>query len=270
MNLRGIIFDVDGVLEYQGKVYPGAVETVAGLRRAGMALRFVTNSTLKSRASCAEKLARAGFPVQVEEVITASSASAAYLRGQKPKTCWVMVERAGLDEFREFAQDTERPEWLVVGDNRSQFDFDHLNRALRALKRGARLLGMQSELVDASMGELELNVGSWVGMLERASGVPAIYIGKPNPFVYELALRSMGLEKGEVIGVGDRVSSDIKGARDFGIRSLLLRTGEFAERDLELGIAPDFVCDAIGEIPAALGFPGTWGEEDADQHGVRG
>jgi ribonucleotide monophosphatase NagD (HAD superfamily) len=82
---------------------------------------------------------------------------------------------------------------------------------------------MQSELLDNSMGDLELNVGSWVGLLERAAGVAATYIGKPNPFVFELALQDMHLSKHQVLMVGDRVETDIRGAQDFGLRSVLVQ-----------------------------------------------
>lgn len=251
-NVSGIIFDVDGVLRYQGRVYPGAIEAVAALRQRGLLLRFLTNSTLSSRASLTARLLEYGFQVSATEVITASWATAEYLRSLKPRSAWVMVEREGLDEFREFRQDEHDPEYVVIGDNRSHFDFDHLNQALRLIINGAKLIGMQAEVLDHSMGELELNVGSWVGMLERASGRPAVYVGKPNPFVFELALRSMGLPKSAVIVVGDRVETDILGAREYGLRSVLVRTGEFHESDLDGEIVPDAVIDSIGDLPRLL------------------
>lgn len=251
-QIRGVILDIDGVLEYQKQVFPGAVEAVEAFQQHGLTVRFLTNSTLKSRASCAERLRRGGFRVHESQVITASSATAEYLRQQRPATCWVMLDREGRDEFREFTQDTEHPEWLVVGDNRSQFNFDVLNRALGVLRRGARLIGMQAELVDSSGGTLELNVGSWVGMLERASGVTAVYIGKPNRFVFDLATRSMGLDPSEVVMIGDRVATDVLGAKWAGMCSILVKTGEFQERDLDGEIQPDAVCASIREVPRIL------------------
>ena len=251
-DIRGVIFDIDGVLEFQGKVYPGAIETIDLLRDKGIVLRFLTNSTLKSRKSCAGRLRASGFNIFDEEVITASYATAKYLEGLKPISCWIMVDREGSNEFVGFYQDTENPEYIVIGDNRSKFNFEHLNKALRFLLNGAKLIGMQAELIDSSMGEVELNVGSWVGMLERASGVKATYIGKPNPYVFELTLQTMGLNKSGVIMVGDRVSTDVTGAREFGIKSVLLRTGEFNEIDLDCDVEPDFIFDAIGDLLTIL------------------
>jgi HAD superfamily hydrolase (TIGR01458 family) len=249
---RGVIFDIDGVLEFQGKVYPGAVETVETLRRRGFTLRFLTNSTLHSRQSRTARLLAAGFSLSAEEVITASYATARYLQQRNPRSCWVMLEGEGLQEFSAFCQDREDPEYLVVGDNRSQFDFEHLTHALRLLLEGAKLVGMHADLVDSSRGAPELNVGSWVRLLEAASGVQAVYVGKPNPFALELALTDMGLDGEQVVMVGDRVQSDIKGARTLGIRSVLVKTGEFRVGDLDAGIEPDFILDSIAELVGLL------------------
>lgn len=252
LSIKGIIFDIDGVLEFRGKVYDGAIETINSLRDKGIVLRFLTNSTLKSRKSCADKLKKRGFHIFEEEIITASYATALYLKKLNPESCWVMLEREGLNEFRNFTQDMENPEYIVVGDNRSNFDFNHLNKALRLLLKGAKLIAMSSGLVDSSMGNIELDVGSWAQMLERASGVKGVYIGKPNPYVFELALKSMNLDKNEVVMVGDQISTDIKGANNVGIRSILLKTGEFDERDLNSDIKPDFIFDSIRDIPKIL------------------
>jgi HAD superfamily hydrolase (TIGR01458 family) len=247
----GVIFDIDGVLTFQGKVYPGAVETIAGLRQRGLALRFLTNSTLKSRASAAEKLRQRGFDLQDDEVITASYASAQYLKALQPRSAWVMVEGEGIQEFAGFVQDEQNPEYIVVGDNRSKFDFDHLNHALRLLRKGSRLIGMTSELLDTSMGDLELNVGSWVRLLETASGVPAEFVGKPHRFAFDLALQSLDLDRRQVLMVGDRVNTDVQGANMFGLRSVLVQTGEFDPAELVYATArPDFTIGKITDLAA--------------------
>lgn len=250
VDLKGVIFDIDGVLEFRGQVYPGAIEAVSLLRERGTIIRFLTNSTLKSRASAAEKLRSRGFAVIQDEVITASYATAQYLRGLHPRSCWVMLDGEGLREFDGLPQDEDDPAYVVVGDYRSRFDFEHLNKALRLLLRGAKLVGMQPEQLDLSAGEAELNVGAWAGMLERAAGVQAMYVGKPNPYAFQLALESMGLEKHQVLMVGDKTSSDIRGANDFGIPSALVRTGEYEGQESDPSARPDFVLDSIREVPS--------------------
>lgn len=246
-GIKGIILDIDGVLKLRGRVYPGAIETIEALRDKGLILRFLTNSTMKSRRCCTKRLRQAGFWLADDEVITASYAAAAYLWERGASSCWVLVDGNGIEEFVGLAQDSENPEYVVIGDNRSKFNFEHLNQVLRVLLGGSKLIAMQGELLDRSIGEIELNVGSWVGMLERAAGIEAIYLGKPNTYVYQLTLNAMNLAKDQVIMVGDQVGTDIKGARDFGIRSILLRTGEFREEEMD-NVEPDFIFDSIQEV----------------------
>ena len=251
-SITGIIFDIDGVLEFQGIVYPRAIEIINTLRARGLILRFLTNSTLKSRASCAAKLQQKGFTLTIDEIVTASYATAMYLRSLNPRSCWVLLAREGLEEFKGLPMDTDNPEYIVIGDYREYFNFESMNKAFRLLRKGAKLVGMIPELVDTSMGELELNVGSWVQMLEKASGVEATYIGKPHPYAIELTLKGMNLPREQVAMIGDRVNTDVIGAHNSGLKSILVKTGEFDPKDLDKKNKSDFVIDTIQDILALV------------------
>ncbi|MDD2389500.1 MAG: HAD-IIA family hydrolase [Desulfobacterales bacterium] len=244
----GIIFDINGVLEYQGKVYPGAPELLDYLRSQSIEIRILTNSTLKSRKSCCEKLNRTGFTVYEHEVITASFATARYLKTLDPRSCWVMLKREGLQEFKDFNQDTEHPEYIVLGDYREDFNFENMNRAVALLLGGTKLIVMITEKVDRSLGGVELTVGAYGRMLEDAAGIRATYIGKPNRYVFDMILDTMTVDRNRVVMVGDKVSSDIIGAHNAGLKSVLVKTGEFRQSDLVSDIQPDFVYDRVAQI----------------------
>ena len=218
------------------------------LRYKQVVFRIISNSTLKSRQVCTEKLNRRGFGVTREEVITASWATARYLKTLKPRSCWVMLKGKGLDEFKEFNMDDESPEYIVLGDYREEFKFDNLNKALKLLLQGTKLIVMIPEKVDHSLGGVELTVGAYGRMLEDAAGIKATYIGKPSPYMFDIALEDMGIDRSEVLMVGDRVSTDIIGARQAGVPSVLVKTGEFKPEDLAGDIQPDFIVDGVGDI----------------------
>jgi HAD superfamily hydrolase (TIGR01458 family) len=247
-KFNGVLFDIDGVLEFQGKAYPGAVELLEYLRNKQIAFRIISNSTLKSRQVCTEKLNRHGFGVTREEVIAASWATARYLKTLKPRSCWVMLKGKGLDEFKEFNMDDESPEYIVLGDYREEFKFENMNKAINLLLQGTQLIVMIPEKVDHSLGGVELTVGAYGKMLEDAAGIQATYIGKPSRYMFDIALDSMGIDRTEVLMVGDRVSTDILGARRAGIPSVLVKTGEFKPDDLDGDIQPDFIVDGVGDI----------------------
>lgn len=242
---EGIIFDVDGVLEFQGKVYPGAIELIDSLREKGIIIRILTNSTLKSRSYCTEKLQRKGFNIYEDEVITASFATAKYLETLKPRSCWVMLKGEGLEEFKDFNHDSENPQYVVMGDFREGFNFQNMNKALKILLSGAKFIVMIAETVDYSMGGVELTVGAYGKMLEDAANVKATYIGKPNKYIFEMALKTMNIDKNKVLMVGDRIATDILGASNAGLKSALVKTGEYKEIDINCDIKPHYIFDSV-------------------------
>lgn len=240
--IAGVIIDIDGVLIYQGRAYRGAVEFVRKLREHGLRVCYLTNSTLNSRHACALKLRRNGFWAAENHVITASYATAHYLRACRARSIWLMLTGAGRREFDGIQNDTTKPEFVVIGDFRNRYKTRTMNKALRLIVKGAKLIGMIPELTDTSLGQIELNVGSWVRMLETAAGCKALYIGKPNPYPFKLALQSMCLPADKVMMIGDRADTDIAGAQGAGMRTMLVRTGEYQEtRD----ITPDVIVDSI-------------------------
>ena len=247
-EFKAILFDIDGVLEFQGRAYRGAPELLDFLRRKGIIIRILTNSTLKSRKHCVEKLTQRGFHVRQEEVITASYATAKYLKTLNPKSCWVMLNGKGIEEFEGLHFDPDSPEYIVVGDYREGFNFDNMNKALKLLLTGSKLIVMIPEKVDHSMGNVELTVGAYGKMLEDATGIEATWIGKPNKYIFEMTLDTLAVDRKNVLMVGDRVATDIIGARAAGIKSILVKTGEFKECDLDGAVQPDYIVDSVKQI----------------------
>ena len=61
-GIGAVLIDIDGVLTVSWKALPGAVEAMERLRAAGIPLVLVTNTTSRTRAAVAERLAGRGFP----------------------------------------------------------------------------------------------------------------------------------------------------------------------------------------------------------------
>ncbi len=182
--------------------------------------------------------------------MTASFATARYLETLNPRSYWVMLKRDGLEEFRDFRHDRDDPEYVVLGDFREDFNFQNLNKALQLISKGAKLMVMITETVDNSLGEMELTVGAYGKMLEDAAGVKATYIGKPNRYIFDITLATIGdIDRSKILMVGDRIGTDILGAKQAGMQAALVKTGEFQESDLESPVAvPDYVIDSIGGV----------------------
>jgi len=74
-------------------------------------------------------------------------------------------------------------------------------------------------------GEMGISAGAIAGHYQSMGAKRIIYYGKPQPELFEKALQALGIEKSRVIMVGDAFETDIAGANNFGIDSLLIAGG---------------------------------------------
>ena len=87
--------------------------------------------------------------------------------------------------------------------------------------------------------------------LQHVLSVDTLKTYKPNPAVYDLAPRALGLSKDMIAFVSSN-SFDVIGAKAFGFQVVWCNRAQ-APLD-ELGFAPDFTVARLDEIPKALGL----------------
>ena len=235
-KIKGLIFDIGGVLYVGSQVVPGAVDTIVRLQRH-YPMRFITNTTRRLPPSILKKLSNFGFKIAEEELFTALDATRNYILSHHGT-----VETLLTDEAESYFETlkSDNPDFVVVGDAYTNFDYAHMNRAFRALENGAELIAAaKNRYFKDEDGLLSMDAGGFITALEFASGKKAQIIGKPSKTFFHLAVESMGLHPDEVLMIGDDIESDIQGAQHAGIRAALVKTGKFRESDLNRGIISD-------------------------------
>jgi ribonucleotide monophosphatase NagD (HAD superfamily) len=100
---------------------------------------------------------------------------------------------------------------------------------------------------------MTLDSGAFLMGLERAAGVEAVVIGKPNAGFFEQAVGLLGLPAERVAMVGDDLENDVLAAADLRLTGVLVRTGKFRPQALEEARRqPDLVIDSIADLPGVL------------------
>lgn len=250
-RVAGLILDVDGTLLVHDRAVAGAAELLARCARRALPYRIVTNTTRRSRAATAGVLRGAGFDVRDETVLQpAVLARRLILDSGRPRAGLLVPEDVRAD-LAGVEEETDRPDWVVLGDLGPRFDFDSLNRAFRWLRGGARLLALHKNPCwqpSAESGWV-LDAGAFVAALEYAAGVTAEVVGKPSSAFFRLALQDLGLPPGEVLVVGDDVVSDGRGGASAGCRAALVLTGKFRGTREELaGFEPELVLGSVADL----------------------
>lgn len=223
------LLDLDGVVYVGPDAVPGVPAALASARAAGMLLGFVTNNAARTPEDVAEHLRALGVPADPSEVITSSQAAAsvvADLLGPRGRVLAVggpgvaaALAAAGLIVV---PGADDGPEAVVQGYGR-EVAWTHLAEAVVAVGNGARHVATNTDATIPSPRGLLPGNGAMVGVVVAVTGQQPLVTGKPDPAMHAECVRRTGAQRPLV--VGDRLDTDIEGARRAGAASLLVFTG---------------------------------------------
>jgi HAD superfamily hydrolase (TIGR01458 family) len=251
--VRALLIDLDGVLYVEDEPIEGAVDAIAALRAAGLGLRFVTNTTARSRSHTLAKLDRLGFGVADEELVTPAVLAVQNCRERELGRVALIMNDEVKADFAALEERDSDVEAVIVGDLGEAFSYDVLNAGFRHLMDGAELLALQRNRYWLKADGLALDVGPFVAALEYASGRTATVVGKPASAFFELALAPLGVPPAEAAMVGDDVESDIGGALGAGLAGILVRTGKYREDAVRAaGVEPTATAASIADVPGLV------------------
>jgi glycerol-1-phosphatase len=263
------LLDLDGVVYVGPAAVPGVPEALATARDDGMRLGFVTNNAARTPDQVAAHLTELGIAARPEDVITSSQAAATVVAEQLGPGARVLpvggpgvaaaLTAAGLAVV-ERAED--RPVAVVQGYG-PRVGWTELAEAVVAVRGGARHVATNIDAtIPSPRGVLPGN-GALVGVVSAVTGQQPLVTGKPDPAMHAECVRRTGARRPLV--VGDRLDTDIEGARRAGAPSLLVLSGVTDPAAL-LAAGPEhrpdlLARDAAGLLvahPAVLAVDGGW------------
>jgi 4-nitrophenyl phosphatase len=266
-NVKGLIIDMDGVLWHGNNPIAGLNSFFSTIREAGLPFVLATNNASLTQQQYIDKLANMGVEVIADEVLTSSMATASYLAKQQPndKKRVFVIGESGLREplsdhgftltdlYEVEGNGEMRGADLVVSGLDRTLTWDKLATATLNIKKGAAFYATNADTtLPTELGDVIGNGGT-IAALEAATGVKAISIGKPEPILYQQALETLGTSQAETVAIGDRLNTDILGAVNAGIRSILVLTGISDRQELsELDYQPTWVMVDLIAITSAL------------------
>ena len=254
MHNIGILFDIDGVIYQGNSLITGAKESINHLRRKNIPFRFITNTTRMTKKNLVTKLQSMGLFLEVNEIFAAPHAVVEYCKNMEYTTIDLVVPDNEMEEdFIDFDLHAENPQAIVLGDMGNLFTFDLLNALFKKILNGAEIVAMHKNKYWHSGNGLTLDLGAFVTALEFATEKEAVVIGKPNPHLFQLAVKPWGLSFQSIYMVGDDIKGDIAGANNVGMQSILVKTGKYREESLNPPeITPDFIINSVADLPELL------------------
>jgi HAD superfamily hydrolase (TIGR01458 family) len=244
---------VDGVLHVSGAPIAGAAAAVRRLRADGHRIRFVSNTTTRSRAQVGDQLRAMGIEVEDDELQTTGAVAARVLKG---KRVLALTMPGLLDDLEGLQLVGMNVEAVLLGgadegeETGRVFSYLNLNRAFHELEAGADLYCLHKNRWWQTAEGARLDAGAFVAGLEYAADIEATVLGKPSNAYFAAALTALDAEAGLTWMVGDDLETDIVGAHKHGMKTLLVRTGKFRPDDVERSqVQPDGIVSSIAQLP---------------------
>lgn len=226
--IRAALFDLSGVLYIGDKLIPGALEAIDRLYDAHLPVRFITNTTRRSRDMIYNDLQAIGFHIELNSIYTPVQAVVNYLQSHN-LTPHLVVHPNIHHEFKSVISNSA--DAVVLGDAAEYFNYSVLNDAFRLLMNGAPLIAMGNNRYFREAAGLSLDLGAFVAALEYAAQIKAIIIGKPSTDFFHQVYSSFAIEKQHIIMFGDDYASDTLGAINAGLQGGLVKTGKYQAGD---------------------------------------
>jgi glycerol 3-phosphatase-2 len=224
------LLDLDGVVYIGHRPVPGAADALGKARAAGMRLAFVTNNASRTPSAVAALLTEMGVPATADDVVTSAQAAARLLAERLPAGAGVLVVggmglRHALREhgLTPVSTAASRPAAVVQG-YAPDLSYGLIAEGAQAVAAGALFVGSNGDLtIPDRSGSPRPGNGSLLQVIRTATGVDPIVTGKPERPLHREAVLRTGARRPLV--VGDRLDTDIEGARAGGADSLLVLTG---------------------------------------------
>jgi glycerol 3-phosphatase-2 len=231
-----VLLDLDGVVYIGQAAVSGAAPALDRVRAAGVRTAFVTNNASRPPGVVADHLRELGVHADDDDVVTSAQAASALLARRFPAGSSVLVvggeglyralEAAGL---KPVASVDDGPVAVAQGFS-PDIGWRLLAEGTRAVRSGLPWIATNTDLtVPTPYGPAPGN-GTLVAAVAAATGVQPEVAGKPQPTLFREAVERYGAQRPLV--VGDRLDTDLEGARAAGMDGLAVLTGVHRVPDL--------------------------------------
>lgn len=268
-----IILDGEGVVWHGGTAVEHASETVNLMRDKGFRVIILTNNASRSSAQYVERLEKGGFHGFTEtNVVTSSVSVTNYLKRlgfDKPNRKVFVIGTPGfVDQMvkngltvitgKEFEgknileMDIDPTIGAVIVGSSEEFTYRDVTIATRIVIENDALLLSANKDGSYPYNRKVMIPGAYAlaKCIGTATARDPIVLGKPNPIVFETIEGLKGIPKRNIWMIGDRLNTDIKFAKNVGIKSILVLTGVSKAEEVNMydrADRPDFICPNLSE-----------------------
>jgi len=250
--MKNFIIDMDGVLIHGNAIIPGADEFINRLITQKRKFLLLTNNPVYTPRDLAHRLNEKGIKIKENQIFTSALATAAFLGRQRPNGKAFVLGESGLTQAIHdigYIITDINPDYVVLGETLA-YNFEMIKKAIRLIHdKGARFIATNPDSSGPSEGGLVPACGAMAALIEKASGVSPLFIGKPNPLMMRTALNYLNVHSENTIMIGDRMDTDIVAGITSGMDTILVLSGVTKKTDIDkFPYLPTYIKNSVADI----------------------
>jgi NagD protein len=252
--------DMDGVLIRDGAMVKGADQFLERLRITSRSFLILTNNSLYTPRDLRLRLATMGLKVREDQLWTSALATAQFVHWQRPKgTAFVIGEDSLHSAVADvgYRETMEQPDYVILGETH-HYSFEDISTAEKLIKKGSHFVATNPEPTGPKPDPEETltSCGDVAALIERATGVPAYFIGKPNPIMMREGLARLGATSERTVMIGDRMDTDVLGGMESGLETILVLSGVTNHDDVNhFPYRPSRIINSVADLIEELDGP---------------
>ena len=250
-NKSAFICDMDGVIYHGNRIIPHVPEFVRWLQENDKKFLFLTNSPERSPRELSQKLGRMGLDIDESHFYTSALATASFLKSQCDHGSVYVIGEPGLTFAlyeAGFSMNDVNPDYVVFGETRS-LNYEKIEKAVRLVMNGAKLIGTNSDLTGPSENGIIPACRALVSPIEMTTGKSAYFVGKPNPLMMRHALKKIDCQSADAAIIGDRMDTDIVAGIESELDTVLVLSGVSSTETVNaFPYRPKYILRDVGEI----------------------
>lgn len=240
------IIDIDGTLLNGSEPQQDAVEFMAKLNKTNIEYLLMTNS-IKNPMEQVERLKTAGIIISEKKILNPIVAINKYLEDKKISRVKIIGSEAEINQINAKSVVKKYELVILLDFEKSNTSYNDLQKLLEDIHNGIEVITASASLYYLKNGIKTIDTGSFVKILEEISQVTIQNFGKPSKMYFDIASNILNTKPNNICVIGDDWSTDIKGANDFGAKSILIKTGKYKNGD-EINCNPYKVLNSLLEI----------------------
>lgn len=230
------LLDLDGVVYVGPHAVAHAAPSLTRAGALGMRLAYVTNNAYRTPRAVAGHLRRLGLPAAEDDVVTSAQAAARLAAELRPPVVRVLaiggegllaaLRAYGLEPVRSAEEDPG----CVVQGFAPTVSWRELAEAAYAVGRGVPWIVTNADPSAPTHRGTAPGNGALAGVVRAATGAVPTVAGKPSAALLREGAARTGARR--PLMIGDRLDTDVEGARSAGFDSLVVLTGATTAHDL--------------------------------------